>query len=194
MQAITPIITTMRLQLRLALPADVPAILAFFSENANFFKPFHPRWPDDYLTEAYWQQQIAHNLQDFHQDRSLKLFVFQQTSPATIIGNVNFSNFVRGAAHFCHLGYNLAESVQGCGYMSEAVRAACDYVFTDLGMHRIMATYMPHNRPSGQLLRRLGFVVEGYARDYLRIDGRWEDHILTSLTNPDWQLRYVLTQ
>ena len=33
---------------------------------------------------------------------------------------------------------------------------------------------------------RLGFVVEGYARDYLLIDDRWQDQILTSLINPDW--------
>jgi ribosomal-protein-alanine N-acetyltransferase len=29
--------------------------------------------------------------------------------------------------------------------------------------------------------------VEGYARDYLYINGCWEDHILTSRTNPDWK-------
>jgi ribosomal-protein-alanine N-acetyltransferase len=46
---------------------------------------------------------------------------------------------------------------------------------------------MPRNQRSGNLLKRLGFVVEGYARDYLLINDRWEDHILTSLTNPDWQ-------
>ena len=34
-------------------------------------------------------------------------------------------------------------------------------------------------------LRRLGFVVQGYARDYLHIDGEWRDHILTALTNPN---------
>ncbi|MBC7910537.1 MAG: alanine acetyltransferase, partial [Pyrinomonadaceae bacterium] len=28
-----------------------------------------------------------------------------------------------------------------------------------------------------------GFTVEGYARDYLLIDGEWRDHVLTSLTN-----------
>ena len=194
MQAETPVITTARLRLRLAHPADIPAILAFFAENASFFKPFHPRWPDEYLTAAYWQQQLAHNLRDFHQDRSLKLFIFPQADPTTIIGNVNFSNFVRGAAHFCYLGYSLAQSAQGQGYMSEAVQAACGYVFAELRMHRIMANYMPHNRPSGQLLRRAGFVVEGYARDYLRLDGRWEDHILTSLINPDWHPREALAR
>ena len=30
-------------------------------------------------------------------------------------------------------------------------------------------------------------MVEGYARDFLQINGRWEDHVLTSLTNPAWQ-------
>ena len=33
-------------------------------------------------------------------------------------------------------------------------------------------------------LRGLGFVPEGYARDYLFIDGAWRDHIMTALTNP----------
>lgn len=30
-------------------------------------------------------------------------------------------------------------------------------------------------------------VVEGYARDYLMINGQWQDHILTSLINRNWQ-------
>jgi ribosomal-protein-alanine N-acetyltransferase len=29
--------------------------------------------------------------------------------------------------------------------------------------------------------------VEGYARDYLFLDGVWQDHVLTSLTNPAWR-------
>jgi ribosomal-protein-alanine N-acetyltransferase len=29
--------------------------------------------------------------------------------------------------------------------------------------------------------------VEGYARDYLLINGRWEDHVLTGIVNPDWK-------
>ena len=66
--------------------------------------------------------------------------------------------------------------------MSEALRAAIDYVFSELRLHRIMANYMPANERSGRLLRRMGFTVEGYARDYMSIAGEWRDHILTSLT------------
>jgi len=70
--------------------------------------------------------------------------------------------------------------------MAEALRALIAYAFGELGFHRIMANYIPTNERSGLLLRRLGFVVEGYARDYLEIDGAWRDHVLTSLTNPNY--------
>ncbi|EFE23404.1 hypothetical protein EDWATA_01566, partial [Edwardsiella tarda ATCC 23685] len=46
--------------------------------------------------------------------------------------------------------------------------------------------YMPHNQRSGALLQRLGFEKEGYAKNYLLINGKWQDHVLTALTTPDW--------
>jgi ribosomal-protein-alanine N-acetyltransferase len=71
--------------------------------------------------------------------------------------------------------------------MFEALTDAIRFVFEGLNLHRIMANYMPRNQRSGNLLKRLDFFVEGYARDYLLINGKWEDHILTSLLNPNWQ-------
>jgi ribosomal-protein-alanine N-acetyltransferase len=68
--------------------------------------------------------------------------------------------------------------------MFEAARAGIRYIFEAVRLHRIMANYMPRNARSGALLQRLGFVVEGSARNYLYINGKWEDHLLTSLTNP----------
>ncbi len=50
-------------------------------------------------------------------------------------------------------------------------------------MHRIMANYMPHNMRSGHLLTKLGFEREGYAKQYLQINGEWRDHVLTALTD-----------
>ena len=76
---------------------------------------------------------------------------------------------------------SIDEDEQGKGLMYEALRAGIEHVFGTMGMHRIAAGYLPTNERSGRLLRRLGFQVEGYARDYLFIHGRWRDHILTSL-------------
>ena len=67
--------------------------------------------------------------------------------------------------------------------MYEALRAAIEYAFDTKKLHRIMANYMLANVRSGKLLRRLNFSVEGFARDYLRIAGKWEDHVLSALTN-----------
>ena len=84
----------------------------------------------------------------------------------------------------CDLGYAIDQAHEGQGLMQEVVAAGIDYLFRERGLHRIMASYMPANRRSGALLARLGFEQEGYARDYLMINGRWEDHILTALLNP----------
>lgn len=70
--------------------------------------------------------------------------------------------------------------------MAAGLRCGIDYAFGELRLPRIMANYVPHNRPSKRLLTNLGFVTEGHAADYLLIDGRWQNHVLTSLTNRHW--------
>jgi [ribosomal protein S5]-alanine N-acetyltransferase len=188
MKSELPLITSDRLLLRIGIQEDIPQILKYFTENKEYLSPYYPTWAEGFFTETYWQYQVEGNLLEFLHDHSLKLFIYPKKNLVKIIGAVNFNNFVRGAAHFCFLGYSLAEAEQGKGYMTEALQAATQYVFTQLNMHRIMANYMPHNQRSGNVLKRLGFVVEGYARDYLLINGQWQDHIMTSLTNPHWQM------
>jgi [ribosomal protein S5]-alanine N-acetyltransferase len=182
-----PKITTERLLLRLATQDDVAAILDFYIANKKYLTPFSPLWFENFFTEEYWQKQVENNYLEFLNDISLRLFIFPKNHQKIIIGFINFTNFVRKAAQYCNVGYGLAEVEQGKGYMTEALQAAIHYLFQELNMHRIMANYMPHNQRSGNLLRRAGFVVEGYARDYLLINGQWQDHILTSITNPNWQ-------
>jgi ribosomal-protein-alanine N-acetyltransferase len=183
-----PLITSDRLLLKVATPKDIPQILTYFTENRTHLTPFYPLWGDEFFTEEYWEYQVESNFLEFINDHSLKLFIHLRNQPTPIIGTINFSNFIRGSAHFCYVGYSLALVAQNQGYMTEALEVAVQYVFQELNFHRIMANYMPHNRRSGNILKKLGFVIEGYARDYLMINGKWEDHILTSITNHHWQL------
>ncbi|MGF1487089.1 MAG: ribosomal protein S5-alanine N-acetyltransferase [Prochloraceae cyanobacterium] len=178
---------TERIMLRLANYKDIGIIIRYYQENSLFLAPVEPKKSDFFYTKNFWYNEIEARLNEYYADRSLKLFLFKQEQPNEIIGVLNFSNFIRGAFQSCNLGYSLAEKEQGKGYMSEALTKAIDYVFTELNLHRIMAAYLPHNQRSGKLLKKMGFLVEGYAYDYLAIDGKWEDFILTSLINPDWQ-------
>lgn len=181
------VIATNRLTLRLATFEDIPALLRYFTENAAHLAPTSPLLPPDFYTEAYWRAQTARNQEEFAAGRSVRMFLFPHDAPGTVVGNLSLNTIVRGAAHYCDLGYSLAEDRQGQGLMSEAVAAAVRYAFEDFRLHRVKAAYLPTNERSGRLLRRLGFVVEGYARDYLLIQGRWQDQVLVGLVNLEWR-------
>jgi len=115
----------------------------------------------------------------------LRLMLFPRGNVAgPVMGTANFTQIVRGSFQACYLGYDLDKRAEGRGLMQEGLEAAIAHVFGPLRLHRIMANHLPYNQRSGALLRRLGFIPEGYARDYLFIDGAWRDHVMTALTNP----------
>ncbi len=182
----TPVIETPRLVLRMLEPHEAELAVAFYRENKEHLEKTGPMWTKDFFDLDRWQLQLEVNLEEFRTDQSLKLFVFEKQTN-TIIGIVNFNNIVRRVAQYCNIGYSLAEDKQGFGYMEEALKYAIKYSFEVLNLHRVMANYMPRNVRSGKVLKKLGFTAEGFARDYLYINGAWEDHVLTSLTNDNWQ-------
>ena len=71
--------------------------------------------------------------------------------------------------------------------MTRALKLAVNYMFKVQNIHRVMASYMPRNHRSEAVLERVGFTKDGFAKDYLLINGKWEDHNLTSLINPNWK-------
>ena len=81
------------------------------------------------------------------------------------------------------MGYAISHLYEGKGKMKSLCQYVINYAFNELQLNRIMANYMPNNIRSGSLLNQLGFLKEGYASSYLLINGKWEDHILTSLIN-----------
>jgi len=181
-----PTIETDRLILRMATRKDVPSILTYYLENKVFLTAFEPTRCEGFYTYEFWQEQVEKALFEFSYEQSLKLCIFHKQNSTSTIGKINFHQMQRGVSQSCIVGYSLAEQAQGRGYMTEALKVAIDYLFTQQHFHRITANYMPRNQRSANVLRRLGFIVEGYARDYLLINGKWEDHILTSLTNIHW--------
>jgi len=64
------------------------------------------------------------------------------------------------------------------GYMTAAVNAVIPFALEKLRLHRLEAACIPTNAGSIRLLEKNGFVREGYAREYLCINGIWQDHLL----------------
>ena len=175
-----------RVFVRLARPGDAADLLDFHTRNADYLKPWSPPAPSDFLTLGYWQRWTSQALPLFDQDRSVRMVILpRQDSPIGVGGQINFSNIVRGAFQAATVGYHIDRQLQGQGLMTEALRLAVRYGLSDLGLHRLMASHLPENHRSAKLLARLGFDEEGYARDYLFIDGAWRDHVLTAIVNRD---------
>ena len=187
---ITPYLETRRLVLRLGSDDDLPEIVRYFRENREFLKPFDPSRPESFYEPGFWSTQVRQSLVDSRLDRAVRFFLFLRGEDR-IVGTANFTQIQRGVSHSCVLGYGLDRNRQGEGLMREALEGAIEHMFQDRQLHRIEANYLPHTVRSGRLLRRLGFTVHGYARDYLLIDGEWQDHVLSSLLNPRWKPRPV---
>lgn len=180
-------IETARLQLRLGRPEDAPAIVQFYEVNRAHLGPWEPVRADEFYLPEYWAVRFTIDQKEFEVGASMRLLIVRREAPEVVIGTANFTSFIRGVAQMCNLGYSLGERFVGRGYMHEALEGAIGYAFEALNLHRIQANYMPHNERSAKVLAGLGFVIEGEARDYLKINGAWQDHVLTSLTNPKWR-------
>ena len=70
--------------------------------------------------------------------------------------------------------------------MTDALRALLPFVFDELRLHRLEAACLPHNESSKAVLAKVGFHDEGLARQYLRINGQWADHLLFALLRADY--------
>lgn len=182
----SPELVTDRLVLRIPRRDEAELIRDFHRVNAEFLQPWSPTRDPAVDSVDYWRDKIHTAHEECRQDLAVRLTLFDRMDRMRVHGTASFTSIVRGVAQFCYLGYSLAETSQGKGYMTEALRGAIAYAFGPLDLHRIMANYMPRNERSARVLSRLGFEREGLARGYLRINGVWEDHILTSLVNPSW--------
>jgi len=175
-----------RVSVRLPEPPDADAIIRFFTENDAHLKPFGAAYARELLTPRHWVEQIEKRRLEFERDDSCKTFIFRNDD-GSVAGSANLSEIVRGPFQAAYLGYALAEREQGKGLMHEALTLLLRFGFAQLNLHRIMANFVPSNARSRAVLERLGFTVEGNAKDYLRINGAWREHILTSLTNVEWR-------
>lgn len=169
-----------RTAMRIPMASDAQALLRYRIENRGHLSPWEPLREDSYYSVEHCAQSIADARETARLDRGYPFAVFDRQA-GEMIATFNFANIVRGAFQACHLGYGAAASWQGKGLMFEVLQAGLAFAFGDLKLHRVMANYMPGNERSARLLERLGFEREGYAKRYLHIAGRWEDHVLTAL-------------
>ncbi len=170
---------TDRLCLKILGPDFARQSLDYYTRNRAFLTEWNPTPTAEFYTLPYHQERLRVEFEMMQEGRLARfwLFKYEDAEFTTAIGNLAFNNIVRGAFQSCHLGYQLDEREVNQGFMTEALRRAIAFAFDGLLLHRIEANVMPRNLRSSRVLVKLGFVEEGLARQYLKINGVWEDHI-----------------
>ncbi|KJG40573.1 ribosomal-protein-alanine acetyltransferase [Photobacterium angustum] len=173
------------IKIRLISSQDVAKITTYYQKNRDFLKAWEPTRNELFFLELGWQKRVE-QIATLHRHEMAFYFVIEDRSTDEIIGVINYSNLVKFPFHACHVGYSLDQDYQGRAIMRRALKETVNWMFEVKGFHRIMAAYMPHNKRSASVLHSVGFEEEGLAKAYLLIDGKWQDHVLTSLINQQW--------
>jgi ribosomal-protein-alanine N-acetyltransferase len=155
--------------------------------SRDFLVPWEPLWPVDDLTRAAFRRRLRRYAREVRDELAHPFFIFREEDDA-LLGSCIISNIRRGVAQAATLGYWIGARYARQGYMTQAVRGVIAFGFDELGLHRLEAACLPSNTASRRLLFRVGFTEEGYARAYLKINGRWEDHLLFGMVSGDPRL------
>ena len=166
-----------RVMLRPPQMSDHEEWAALREESRDFLTPWEPIWPADDLTRPAFRRRLKRYEEDQRGDQSYALLIFENEQNA-LVGGITLANVRRGVAQAGSIGYWVGARYARRGLMTAAMRALIPYAFDSLRLHRLEAACIPTNAASVALLEKTGFQREGYAREYLCINGVWSDHLL----------------
>lgn len=140
-------------------------------------------WLDDDKSISDTEKYITESNKRFENKEGLDLAIFYEDKQVGGIGLFPFDIANKKTS----IAYWLAEEHQGKGIMTDSLKKVIDYIFTELKLNRIEVTVATDNTKSSALPKKLGFTLEGIARE-----GSWlYDHFVNlevySLLAKEWR-------
>lgn len=164
------------------LPVEQAQLMVdYYHRNRQHLAKWEPLRTEQFYQLPHWQQELQQRIEGFSKGDAIHLVALDSKQ---VVACINFTKINANNSHGCFLGYSIDEAHQGKGKMQSFLLAALDYLFKTWQVPRVTAGYIPYNHRSGALLKRLEFAQIGTAQEYLKINGRMEDHIITVKHNP----------
>lgn len=179
-----PTLRSDKVMLRTPVAADYVQWARLREQSRRFLTPWEPVWPADDLTRISFRHRLKRYNKEIRAGSAYPFFVFSPDGE-TLLGGLTMAQIQRGVTQSAIIGYWMGEPYAGKGYMAAAARLVIGFGFDTLHLNRLEASCLPHNAASVRLLEKVGFQREGYARKYLCIDGRWQDHLLYGMVRSD---------
>jgi Acetyltransferases, including N-acetylases of ribosomal proteins len=179
-----PAIAGAGVTLRVPQGGDYAEWAALRESSRDFLVPWEPTWPADDLTRGAFRRRLRRYAEDLRNDLAYAFLIFRSEDNA-LVGGLTLANIRRGVAQAGSIGYWTGAPFARKGHMTAAMRALVPFCFGTLRLHRLEAACIPGNTASVRLLEKTGFQREGYARNYLCINGVWQDHLLYARLKDD---------
>jgi ribosomal-protein-alanine N-acetyltransferase len=178
-----------RIVLRAPRATDLAELRGLLIRNAEHLRPWSPSPAPGTNPAGFTElgRSIARHRRDWKAGSGYVFVVQLRVPREPMVGRIALTSVTRGPFQSAQLGYWMDAGHVRRGLMSEAVDATLTFAFERLGLHRLQAAVMPTNHASRAILQKRGFREEGYAERYLRIAGKWEDHVLYGLTLEEWR-------
>jgi [ribosomal protein S5]-alanine N-acetyltransferase len=161
---------------RLVTLEDAPAIAKLLTTSRSFLAPYEPDRGEDYWTADGQRAFLGTALDNYGRGVCVPHVILDDDGQ--VAGRITLNTIVRGGFQSCSVGYWVAEAAGGRGLATRAVGAIKEVAFGEMGLHRIEAGTLVDNIRSQRVLARNGFTSFGVAPSYLKIAGKWQDHIL----------------
>lgn len=168
-------------RLRIAKVRDAKALEPLILGNREWLRPWeatNPAAPNDFDVK----NQLRGLIRQLDDQSGIPFVIEVQ---GQIQGQLNVANILYGSVSSAVLGYWVAPQVAGRGVTPTAVALASDYLFTNVGLHRVEIDIRPENLASLRVVEKLGFRYEGLKQRYIHINGDWRDHYIFALTKEE---------
>ncbi len=104
-----------------------------------------------------------------------------------LIGNISIVQ-IKESLESVELGYCMGYDYWNKGLMSEATKEVLDFLFTEVGVHRIDLRHAVKNPASGKVAQKCGFIFEGTQRECFKtFSGEFLDISYYGMLRSDWE-------
>jgi ribosomal-protein-alanine N-acetyltransferase len=156
-----------RVDLRALRPSDAAALEPMMRDRRV------TKWLPPTIRTVSAQQFVTRLLTEARRGDGPPLAILPRGS-TEVVGQIRLFHWSR-VTHTAEVGYWLRRSSWGNGLASEALALTCRYGFRSMSLHRIQAKVVVGNDASRRVLEKVGFRLEGTARESARVARKWTD-------------------
>lgn len=170
------------------LTGDARKVLDFLREGASTFEASETPKHENFYTLSYQRTLLNYECKLLKDRVGVRYWLSLKDNPSKIIGTVSFSYCRKDPFYSCQIGYKLLPEYWHQGLATEAISSLMPEVCNYLHVHRVQALVLPSNESSIRLLERLDFHKEGLMKESFLINNKWEDHLLYTYINQNFEL------